>query len=962
MYDRIKIFGFFLGLCLFMPVMGISQERIPSDIQEQIDKLEPGAAYLFLDSIVANLPATEPEPIQLLVKKQIQLARKIQADSLLAKSNLKLGQLLRQNGQADSSLHYYNRAVHWFLASGKDIDAANILYRIGVIYARTANYRNALAKLQEAYEIYNKHNDLKGLGDVNIALGNIFYYQDNYSKSLEYYKESLEKRKMLGDTSGTGISLSNMATIYEAMGDTIKAIRVLKEAESILQETSNLYALGQTHNNLGTLYYNMGSYDTAMYYYKQTLEQFTQLGREGLKAILLNNMALIETERENYESARKKLLQALEISQRLQLQEFRKEVLFNLNDLFLRQNEFKKAYFYFRDYYTLKDSLDDVERERNIMELQMQYEDEQRLLKQQKQEELNRHLAERNRLKSYILISVIVLSLIIILLLYRNFRSNKKSNALLRKKNKEIGKQKDLLEKAIHELKISQQQNVEILEAIPDIYFVIDEKGRFINYHANDVNQLPMKPTSFLNKRYDELLDKERSELFATALKKARDNDKLQIIEGKIFHDTDKTEVYYEARIMPSKYGRFLITARDITQRKQTESELIKAREEAEKATEMKSMFLASLSHEIRTPLSSIIGIASVLEEMNLTPEQKEFVDVIAISGNNLLNLINNILDFSKIEDQELRLSEIELDVREIVDEITSILQLQAHESEVELIPQWDDRIPETLIGDPGRLKQILINLISNAIKFSKKGKVFIKTHLFDEDQSHYMLKFEIQDTGIGVALEQRDKLFKAFSQADTSIARKYGGTGLGLAISKYFTEMMGGSIGLESEKDKGSTFWFTARFEKTHNQKGETKTEHKVMKENAQKTDNMKKLNILLVEDNLLNQKFASAILKKAGHQVDLAENGKIGFEKFRENNYDIVLMDIQMPVMDGIEATKQIREYEKTNQLEPVPIVAVTAYAMEGDEERFYKAGIDDYLRKPYKADQMLDILPKK
>lgn len=390
-------------------------------------------------------------------------------------------------------------------------------------------------------------------------------------------------------------------------------------------------------------------------------------------------------------------------------------------------------------------------------------------------------------------------------------------------------------------------------------------------------------------------------------------------------------------------------------------SELLEeARVEAEKAIASKSMFIASLSHEIRTPLSSIIGISGLLEETELSEEQKEYLNVILISGNNLLSLINNILDFSKIEAGQIELEKVDFSIKQAIEEVMLLLRVKAEDSQNRMVMDYDSGIPETLIGDVVRLKQIIINLVNNALKFTKNGTVEIKAQLFDEDESSLRVKFSIIDDGIGVAIDQRDKLFKSFSQADSSIARKYGGTGLGLAICKHFANMMGGEIGVKSQKGKGSEFWFTVILNKMDDHKElELKSEEKNRNEKEQYTMPEKSLNVLLVEDNLLNQKFAEAILKKNKHKVDIARNGKIGVDLYKQINYDLVLMDIQMPVMDGITATKLIRQSEKEENRDPVKIIAVTAYALEGDEKKFFDAGIDDIIRKPYKAKQLINKL---
>ncbi len=549
-----------------------------------------------------------------------------------------------------------------------------------------------------------------------------------------------------------------------------------------------------------------------------------------------------------------------------------------------------------------------------------------------------------------------VLAIITIFLLFRIYLLKKKSNIKLLNKNDELIRNTRLLEDTLNKLKQSQQKQTTIISAIPDMYFLFDEEYSLIDSNLKTSEKLFVLQEEPMNKSVTEIFPKELADLAYESINKAKVTGELQVFRYKIKKDNKWLEL--EGRIAPTESGLFLMIARDFTDQSKIISDLKIAREEAEKATDMKSMFLASLSHEIRTPLSSIIGITGVLEETELSEEQREYLNVIIISGNNLLSLINNILDFTKIETGQLQIEKHPFNLRMALEEATTLLKVKAADTNNHLITLVDPDVPDVLTGDVVRLKQILINLINNALKFTKNGSVTIKIQLFDEVEDKLRLKFNVIDTGIGVAVEQRDKLFQAFSQADPSIARKYGGTGLGLAICKLFATMMGGEIGVQSEKDKGSNFWFTIVFNKATEDKKEWEELLPPLTDKKPE-EPVDRMNILLVEDNLLNQKFAIAILKKYKHHIDIADNGQIGVELFAKNKYDVILMDIQMPVMDGIEATKNIRKLEKENDLGHIRIVAVTAYAMEGDEERFYRAGIDAYLRKPYRAQQLVDIL---
>lgn len=413
--------------------------------------------------------------------------------------------------------------------------------------------------------------------------------------------------------------------------------------------------------------------------------------------------------------------------------------------------------------------------------------------------------------------------------------------------------------------------------------------------------------------------------------------------------------------------------------------ELIHARQIAEDANRSKTMFLANMSHEIRTPMNSIIGIYNVLNQTALNDEQREFLEIINISSQNLLAIINDILDLSKIEAGQVKLEKKPFSIQEEIHKVIKLLSIKAKGKGIDLYSKIQSAVPSCVTGDPARLRQILINLANNAIKFTNEGQVMIAVEVIDPDSKSsriknisellpdnypilsaanhevIVLRFEVTDTGIGIPVEDQENLFNEFAQLENPLIQKYEGTGLGLSISKNLTRLMNGKIGVISEPGKGSTFWFTLALEKCNEV---LLPPNGSIQNHGNKT--IRPLTILLVEDNLLNQKFAMTSLQRAGHKVEVAENGRIAVEKFKTRPYDLILMDIAMPIMDGIEATRIIRsiENEKRNQnnalsAKAIKIVAITAHVMMTDREKCLAAGMDDYLAKPYRPQELLAII---
>jgi PAS domain S-box-containing protein len=502
-------------------------------------------------------------------------------------------------------------------------------------------------------------------------------------------------------------------------------------------------------------------------------------------------------------------------------------------------------------------------------------------------------------------------------------------------------------------LRETEAQYRQLVESSTDVAWRIDTSGRitFVNNASERV--LGLSPDQLRGRLFTTMSDPSSVDRDRTALAHLLSGDELWGYET-VARNASGGKVHLKLSARPQRDEAGRITGaqgilHDISLEVSTRAALRVARETAEQADAAKSAFLANMSHEIRTPMTGILGTADLILDSELTPEQRRSVELIVTSGETLLTIINDILDLSKIEAGQLELEDIRLNLHEILRDTVSLMGSAARNKGIELTLDLQEQVPRSVRGDPTRLRQVLNNLVSNAIKFTTSGGVTVSASLVSREREMAAVRFAVRDTGIGISPEAAARIFEPFRQADASTTRNYGGTGLGLSISRRLVEMMGGTLGVDSIPDHGSEFHFTLGFVIAQ-------ATGEIPAVKLPSSSSTKSLRVLIAEDNPVNQEVAGTMLRRRGHQVDIVGNGREAVEAVARQAYDVVLMDLQMPILDGLGATAEIRAAEKGKR---VPIIALTANAAGGEREKVIAAGMDDYVAKPFRVGDLLDAV---
>jgi len=867
-------------------------------------------------------------------------------------------------GKYGNALDNYSKSISICERYKDNIRVAHNYNDIGYVYHTQEIYDLAIRNYQRAAKAFIVEEKEDDLAITYNNLGQTYLALNEYNLAEEYFIKALELRQSKRDSVLIAHSYTYLGLLAEKKGDPEHALEFFDFCLGVFHRFDDFWLEAHTYNYLGNLHYREGFYDKALKNYQQALILFKKSESVLDIANTLIYIGDVKFMDHDLIEGLAYTRNALNIAMEFDLLTVKEAAYLLLSNIYTSAGDENRSMEFYKKYSQIKDSIFS----RNFSNAIAETEIKQASLRFE--EDMNA-LEKENRMERLVVIFAIIISVLLLVFSFMLFwwnRNQKRANALLKERSQ-------ILNRTLKNLAISEEKYKSLFSKANDAIFLMDHEI-FIDCNDKTLEIFECEREDIVSKSPGNFSPEFQPDGTPSVLKAANLIEKAIQGEPQRFYwlHNKKNGIRFDAEVSLSTVSLeemtfVLAIVRDISEQKKAETELIIAREIAEKATKSKTEFLAKMSHEIRTPLGGIISTIDICADSGLNHKQMELLGIIKTSANSLLSIVNEILDFSKIESGRIELSMRTFSLRSFIQEFVAVNKIIANEKGIGIEFNISNNVHDVVKGDDFRLRQILSNLVSNALKFTLEGGVKINVFQISENKNFQRIKFEVVDTGIGIAEEQSEKLFKEYSQGDSNISRTYGGTGLGLTIAKGLVHKMGGQIGVESILTKGSTFWFIVELETGHkNELDESQNIVKAEKSDkipvinnpqnvaAEKPGKPERLSILLAEDNPINQKVTQINLNSLGHDVEIAGNGLIALEKYKEKHFDIILMDIQMPEMDGLEATVKIREFEKENpSRSKVKIIALTANVLSKEAESCYKAGMDDFISKPFKPEDL-------
>ncbi len=836
-------------------------------------------------------------------------------------NSVNIGMIYASEAKWDSALFYYSKAEKMLSEIREKEFLANDYQNIAVVYVNTGDYPKALQELQRALKLEIEINNKTGQANCYGNLGVVYKSLNDYPRALENYTKSLQIAEAIGNKNLIAASIGNIGQVYDVQSDYPKALEYYYKGLKITEESGNRSQMTAWYNNIGNVFKVQKDYAKALENYNMTLKIAEELKDKVMICMAEVNIGTTYIQLEDYTRSMEHLERALKLARETGYKIAEGRTLGEISYHYQVRGEYEKA----------------LELGLQGLKILTEVGDKEQIAWMtggvgSTYLDIARDTAGKFRPGRYV-----------------------------------PQTKKDALKMAIKYLgdAIGIDNEIGAIDDVSDCYKLLSEAQALTGDHAAALvsfkNYVQLKDSIFSaqNSRKIATLDAKRE----TELKQKQ----IEVQELQL-NAVKNERKYYVAGIAGlvllslGMVGRFR-TVKKNRKNLEEKNRVIAAEKEnadvqrirAENSERFKQQFLANMSHEIRTPMNAVSGMTDLLLEKGPRPDQLEYLQAISKSSEILLHIINDILDMSKIEAGKLELETIDFSLAETVKQVKDTLSYKAEEKGLQLITHIDSNVADVVIGDPYRLNQVLINLGGNAIKFTDKGGVQIDVKRVSETNGNTALRFSVTDTGIGIPQDKLQSLFESFTQVNSSDTRKFGGTGLGLSISKQLVELQGGSISVESKEGSGTTFSFVI----TYKEGSAEKLLQRIAEEQKIDGHMLDGLRILVADDNEYNRMVVNETLRlKAIVDVDLVTNGQEAIQKLAQNYYDVILMDVQMPVMNGIDATKYIR-LQMPAPKNQVPIIALTASILRADLDMCSESGMNSYVPKPFKAWQLVHTI---